>query len=905
VSRADRSSYWPLQKLLTTSAEIAHWCLSPMRKRNEIPVEPSFVNDSARSPDIRESGATETHHAVTDFTDHRTVAGRNGRMLSLFRWIGLIGLVASASVTVTDLARPYVAGASPVNDPSCETVLNGSPVTGTGKSATDYVLNVGGASELGTVWDPPGNPQTAFPAVLGLDVIEGGENVRKLITTFSESVDEVNAVPVSGSTTSLDGGVTFPTATYSTSAIPMNTATRLRSGDLIAIAFKADSITPGVLEDTAGFEVSRSVDGGGTWTTSTANFALGSKLVNPTPNGGPRTHGEILELGDGTLLVSMYGQFTDHSVGRHQSIVLASSDSGASFSRRGIIAKPDTGNSYPEAAIAQLPNGDLLSVVRHHVPWPSGTFGAIATPVYTRSTDDGVNWAPLNTLNVSFPNGYDPFNDSTGALIGVAPQLQLMPNGVMVLSSGRPDNWVAISTNGLGTEWVGELTYRNCPQNGHRFHGSTGNTDIEAVESNRLVQVGDNCDLTWACRRDPQTGATINSGYTLDDQNRIWRRFVDVLTPDVGKIDLYSKYQAGLISVTTDMNYTDSAHPRVGVTGAFDGSTDYWSSAARAGGAGSYIIALDRQYDLTRIGVSLRNGKETTGRIYASMDGSTWGAPIIEMSDQTHYAMEYSALSNPIPARYVRVEIDASTSCDAGLGASCAFLNEIELYSTVNSFENDPVNTRARGYTDQTMSWVTRTGTDGSSRALRIKDTSSTAHAKVTWLGAPSPAKRLEFRLDPVAMPHGFLFTILGESADGSPITAYHFAVQADGGIAQWDGTSWSTVSAAGLVPVGSWSTIRVEATTTTATLRVNGTTTAGLAPTNPSSSLSGHLFASAGTAPTGGDFVIDDVLFEDLTTPVVWEDLSGTTASYPAGVGSSLVRTSATSSVVAACLGC
>jgi hypothetical protein len=176
-------------------------------------------------------------------------------------------------------------------------------------------------------------------------------------------------------------------------------------------------------------------------------------------------------------------------------------------------------------------------VIRHQRPG-----NVVATPVSTTSVDGGGTWAPLSTLEVSFPNRYDPLDDASGALLGIAPQLRLMPNGVVVLSSGRPDNWIAMSTNGQGTGWIGQLTYRNCPTNGYRFHGSTGNTGVTTVGSSRLLQVGDNCESTWSCVLPDETD------FTVDKQNRIWRRFVHLLTPDVGKSKRSSA--EGLLTLT-------------------------------------------------------------------------------------------------------------------------------------------------------------------------------------------------------------------------------------------------------------------------------------------------------------------------------------------------------------------
>lgn len=754
-----------------------------------------------------------------------------------------LGVVA-AVVVVTPHPSPVVAASS--NDTTCATAVNGTPAGSDGQSPTGYVLNVGGASEFGTVWDPSTNTQAAFPSVAGYDTVDSaGRPTRQLAVSFSTGKDVPGDNTPSTRVMSPDGGYTFPASSY-TQAPPPGTVTRLRNGTFFGVGFKPVAATA----TTATFTTYRSTDDGATWTTGTALFDLGATLRTATADGGPRTHSFPVELADGTILVSIYGTYTDHPTGVNRSQVQASTDGGSTFIRRGVIANPDTTNSYPEAAIGQLPNGNLLSVVRHHVS------GNLATPVWTTSTNGGTTWAALQTLSVSWPYGYDPYDDTTKALLGVAPALRLMPNGVVLLSSGRPDNWVAISSNGQGTGWVGQLTYRNCPTTGSRVHGSTGNTGIASVASNRAIQVGDNCELTWSCTN------TSETGFTVDKQTRIWRRFVDVLTPDVGKIDLAGKYRLGQVTVDTNMTWTDPAHPRARVDGALDGSTEYWSSAVRSGGPGSYVLTLDHPYDLTRIGLSLRNGRLASGRVYASTDGVNWGTPIVDAANRTHYALEYFPLATPTPARYVKVEVDASTTCDDAQTTQCAFLNELELYSRIDSFENDPMNNRPRGYTGQVLSWVTWENGPGSNRALRVVDNDPNAQARVDWIGTAGTSRVLDFRVKPAAMPSALLFDVLGRNSAGTTVPAFHLAVFSDGSLARHDGSNWYVMTAPGLVPVGQWTTLRVEATTTSATLYVNGTVRASLiAPTTTTSTLVGHTFASGGTKPTGDDFLIDDVL--------------------------------------------
>jgi hypothetical protein len=309
-----------------------------------------------------------------------------------------------------------------------------------------------------------------------------------------------------------------------------------------------------------------------------------------------------------------------------------------------------------------------------------------------------------------------------------------------------------------------------------------------------------------------------------------------------------------------------AAHPRARVDGAFDGSTEYWSSAVHAGGAGTFILNLDRTYALTKFGLSLRNGRPASGRVYASTDGTTWGDPLATVTNHTDLAMQYFTLASPVQAKYLKVELDASANCDAVLGSSCAFLNELELYSSIDSFENDPVNNRPRGFTGIVSSWVSHGTSDlaghDSERALRINDSTDAAQAQVTWPGTATATKTLEFRLEPTTLV-GFLFDLLGTDSGGTAVTAYHFAVASDGSIQRYNGSAWITLTAAGTIKQDTWYTIRVTATKTAATIAVNGLTVAsGVPVTTAASMLTGFKMASNGTASTGDNYLVDDVQF-------------------------------------------
>ena len=143
------------------------------------------------------------------------------------------------------------------------------------------------------------------------------------------------------------------------------------------------------------------------------------------PFGGPLFWKSLVELPDGRLLATMYGHFEGDDVpiphvksrpgfNKYRTILSESKNQGASWSLVATIAyDPSVGQeSFCEPALTQLPNGELLCIMRtgytHH-------------PMYTsRSSDSGRTWSkPVST-----------------GLTGVDPRLITLDNGLIACVYG-------------------------------------------------------------------------------------------------------------------------------------------------------------------------------------------------------------------------------------------------------------------------------------------------------------------------------------------------------------------------------------------------------------------------------------------------------------------------------------
>jgi len=114
---------------------------------------------------------------------------------------------------------------------------------------------------------------------------------------------------------------------------------------------------------------------------------------------------------------------------------MASRDNGRSWQRRGLIAADPKGEVSPtESAICETTRGDLVTVTR--------TTDHRQSPMWvTHSRDAGRTWSRPQTL-------FDH---------GVLPTLQMLGNGVLVLSYGRPGVRLSFSPRGDGRTWTHPL----------------------------------------------------------------------------------------------------------------------------------------------------------------------------------------------------------------------------------------------------------------------------------------------------------------------------------------------------------------------------------------------------------------------------------------------------------------
>jgi hypothetical protein len=243
--------------------------------------------------------------------------------------------------------------------------------------------------------------------------------------------------------------------------------------------------------------LTRSTNSGQTTKSETALFcvpdAAGGTGDDGKPYEGPLADHAIVQLRDGSLLASMYGQFKSDRVliptmpeawqcFKYRTFVVRSTNRGRTWDYLATVAyDPEVGlESFCEADLLVLPGGDILCFMR------TGGSGGQHTPLYlSRSADDGKTWSKP-----------EPMADR-----GVWPNACLMQSGILACTYGRPGNWLTFSFD-EGHTWTGHF----CFYDGR----TTSYNSVEEVAPDVLLVVYDRHQLDDSGNTQWQTvGTTV------------------------------------------------------------------------------------------------------------------------------------------------------------------------------------------------------------------------------------------------------------------------------------------------------------------------------------------------------------------------------------------------------------
>lgn len=743
-----------------------------------------------------------------------------------FRPSNLVSTLVGFGAAVVVLTATGVYSPDPVV-PKAEVLVEAeNPLPAGDGPAADAV-----ATRIGPQWDVlnwgPG-PRAVVPSAFAMDTVVDDVTEQKVLVSSQANDDVAAADSITNMATSLDSAVSFLTVKRN-APVGAHNMVRLATGELISVEF-----IPEWTDDAhtaVSLKVWHSVDDGETWQLELAPYTPPQGKVLGPMDRGLRVHREPILLHDGTILLPAYTRYQGEL---GSSIILQSTDGGASWTQRGQIPTPTPGTN--EVGWSFTSDGKLIAVLRS---WE--------TPPRLRvsfSDDLGATWSPTQPL--LGPDGQQ--------VVGIYPGLVLQPNGVLLLSTGRPDNRLYVSRDGTGQTWDEEqlvLTKYPSETGNGRFDGSSGNTTMVNVDSNRSVYIGDYCHV-WGCK-------------AYHEQFGVFASYVHAVTPGVGVIDLETKVRSGTAAVSGTFARGNQRFPEQRPEGAFDGSSRRWSAAVLQArrGAPSMTIELDQVYTLDRIGLMLGDGQPLSATVSLSADGQTWSEPVVSADEVRDHALRYTDFA-PHEARYVRITAPAGAATP---------VTELELYAAdLQTFENDPMYGIPRGAVDAKNTTVSDQELKGhdSSAALRLWDKFLDDNATVTLPSAPTAHQAASFVWATNDYRGPFTFAVEGRSG-GDATMPWQFRLVPGTTTAPaqklevFDGSAWSalgTLSAA--IPLNTWAPITVDATADAATVTVNGQEFSTEVTAAAADELTGVTFTTSDPSAYGMTFFVDDLSIVD-----------------------------------------
>jgi hypothetical protein len=674
------------------------------------------------------------------------------------------------------------------------------------------------ATATGPLWNVlnwgPG-PRAANPVAYAMDTVVDGRTEQKVFVATAANDDVAAADSVNNMSVSTDSGVSF-LSTQRNAPTGAANMLRLADGSLISIEFIPewrDEAHTGI-----NLKVWRSTDAGATWRLSKAPFTPPPGKVLGGDR-GLRVHRGPILLPDGTIIVPAYLAYVGE---RQGSVVLQSTDLGATWTQRGAIPAPAPGSN--EVGWTWTTDDRLLAVVRTSENPPRLR--------YSYSSDQARTWSAAQPL--LGPNG--------AQVVGISPLVVLQPNGVLLLATGRPDDRVYVSRDGTGRTWDDEqlvlARYPSETGNG-RFDGTSGNNALVSVDSDRSVFFGDYCAV-WGCK-------------AYHEQYGVFASYVSAVTPGTGKIDLETKARTGTVTLTGSFARADRKFPEQRPSGAVDGSSRLWSAAVLEvrRGTPELVVKLDRTYPVNRVGLMLGNGQASSATVSVSADGREW-TPVVQAEGVRDHALRYTDFEQR-DARYVKVAAPSGTA-----------VTELEVYAAdLQTFENDPEYGIPRGFVDAkntTVSDQELRGAD-SRNALRLFDKFLDDNATATAPAPDTDHQRLSFTWATNDFRGPFTFAVNGKR-DGAKVTPWQFRLQpgtTTQALEVYNGSAWTALGTIPAIPINTWVPFVVDTTPTTATVHIGDkefTTTTTAAPAD---TVGGATFTTGDPIAYGMTFFLDD----------------------------------------------
>jgi hypothetical protein len=343
-----------------------------------------------------------------------------------------------------------------------------------------------------------------------------------------------------------------------------------------------------------------------------------------------------MQLKDGHIILPVYGTVSVDP--RHyETAMVHSTDFGRTWGQAvRVDPEQSAGFSYGfcEASLTRLADGRLITIMR---PGMHQSY----------SDDEGYTWAKATPL--PYP--------------GDAPTVIRTRDNVLLVGHRTPGTAISLSTDD-GATWSDPWPVDTV---GGAYPGL-----VELADGSILCiyyEEGAGSNIREAVFR-------VEPGIRMQDLAARW----PVPPPPGQKIDLKALHAAGRLKITTDLDKTGENLPGAGPEAVFDGNLEHFHSAWKAaeGGPATYLLELDQAYELTGLGICLKQSQGASdypesAEVYLSADGAEWGRPVATYEKEVTRKIVYTHFPTARSAKFVKVVITQS--------AGWPGLNELELYA--------------------------------------------------------------------------------------------------------------------------------------------------------------------------------------------------------------------------------
>jgi len=585
-------------------------------------------------------------------------------------------------------------------------------------------------------------------------------------------------------------------------------------------------------------------------------------------------HRGMRQLPNGTLQGLGYGHYVGDKT--YRCVVIESADGGKNWYVTGTVASDapldENGTEisgvegFCEPVMAECADGSLLCMMR---------IGSNKPLYQSRSYDGGATWTTPEMLP-----GIKTLSES----YSVDPDLCLMDNGVLVLTTGRPNAKMLVSLDGSGYLWQENST--------PLYTGSTGYTGVRQVGKDRLLVIGD-MGSAW---QGVAAGATYG----------IWGRFVNVerrtsYAPYLEKAHLSYDRKVMNLNETQNLKFSafdnDGRKLTEGLSVSFQSSDEKIALVTNSGvvtavSGGNVTITATvscgektvtsneitvQVADLNKLESVLVGNENDTVAIGKTKQITAKAINIYgtELSDDS-IVTTYETSSENIAT------VDANgvvTGVSAGTAVITVTMTQGETVKsakmtiavfggvgTTYTFEDDAVGSAPAGvgyHPNAASVSVSDAKAASGTKSVCLNDTANNSMTCIRFSDTTASATRVvDFKLYPESISTGVCLKLYRDNNFDQKSYSYNLTFSANGTVKCYHNNAWSEMLPADTVKIGDWNTVRVATNLSdkSVTVTVNGETATMSGVSFAVGNTYGVEFHSGSTYTPGCKFYLDDV---------------------------------------------